>query len=362
MKGIFLPHCFIFAAGVFAAGIALTAFAQAPQLDKMDIVMKSVPDGPVARVNGVPIARAEFARLYTMELLRADQLSGDKGVPDGLRVQLGLRTLGNLIQQELLYQDAVKRGIQVTPAEVEERWKKQMTQYQKDGKQLSEPEVLQTLGVKDRQHVLGEVKRMLLVEKSYEYIIEQSPLKADEAAMRERYDAQKAFMVQPETLHLRQIFIRGGETEQQRRDARARADEALKRIHAGQRFDAVVKEVSEAPGKEHGGEMGPAPAKDFPEFMLEAAMRLKPEQISPVIASEFGYHIIQLISLAPGREISFDEAKPALERLLLAEKSEELINNYSDTLLNDPQNEVLVYLELEKNLALDPTLHQLLVN
>ena len=58
-----------FVAAVLVAVVCgVPAAGQAPDLDNMDLVLKSVPDGPVARVKGVSVSRGDFVRFYQMEV------------------------------------------------------------------------------------------------------------------------------------------------------------------------------------------------------------------------------------------------------------------------------------------------------
>ena len=88
--------------------------------------------------------------------------------------------------------------------------------------------------------------------------------------------------------------------------ARAKAEEVLQRVtDGGEDFVAVAEEVSDDPGsKEEGGDLGWHPRGDFvPEFD-EVAFSLTPGQIyTDVVESQFGYHIIKLEEFDPTREL-----------------------------------------------------------
>ena len=328
--------------------------AQAPPLEKMDIVLRSVPDGPVAHINGASIPRAEFVRVYRMEILRAAAARGSiDAVDDRMRIGLGLRALSNLVNQELLYQEAQKKNLAIPSSKVAERWEAQMAEYREGDATLSETQILEGLGVKDRATVLAEVERMMLIDKMTQQIADQSGVSVTEAELLELYAKNRDGLVRPDTLHIRQLFIRGAKDDRIKADAKGRAERALKRIHAGQRFEGVAKDVSESPGGESGLDMGPWPVTEFPPFLAEAALKLKPGQISGIIESEFGFHIVKLVAAEAGSDLGFEQAKPLLERSFLARRGEEAILNYCDGLING-EADILVYLELEKSLATDP--------
>ena len=172
--------------GAFAAVIAAcgVATAQAPNLDAMDIVLKSVPDGPVAKVNGRLIDRADFTRLYQGELLAVMRRASADQLPDAARAQLGLRCVGLLVERELLHDEAIKRGVTVPREHIEKAWQAQLEQTQKvvkerEGKDLTEQDVLTRLGFTAREEVYTSLERALITEKLRATIIRESDIQID---------------------------------------------------------------------------------------------------------------------------------------------------------------------------------------
>lgn len=340
---------------------AVPGVAQAPDLESMDLVLKSVPDGPVAKVSAVSIGREAFIQLYRAELARVTQLTG-KDVPDGGKVKLAMWCIGTLIEQELLYQEAVRRQITLPAGVAEQAWKEQFEQIRqrlsREGKkEIGEARVLANLGFESRQDMLGKLERGLLIEKMRATVIRDSGVTATDDEVSEHYDNEKDRFARPDTMHLRQIFIRvsgnGPRARQQREDARTRADDTLARIQSGQSFQGLVRTVSEAPGSGTGGDLGPAPIDRLPPFLVDPALTMDPGEISGVIESEYGFHIIQLVEIVPAVQATLERAAPAIKNRLLAEKEAEAVHDYCDTLVLKDYN-VKVFLELEKTLSLNP--------
>lgn len=349
-----------FGAFLIAMGMGVAAAAQAPNLDAMDVVLKSVPDGPVAKVNGRLVDSNAFKQIYQAELLSVMRQTQSAEVPDPARAQLGLRCVGLLIERELLHDEAIKRNITVPIENVEKAWQAQLAQTQKAIKErenvdLDEGQVLARLGFSDRKEVLASLERALITEKLRATIIRESEIKVTDEEIRAEFDTDKAEYGAPARVHLQQIFVNpakiGGTKAEKDVQARAKAQQALDRLMSGQTFEAVARALSDAPDAQKGGDMGVQAASALPPFMANAAAGLKPGEISGVIESEFGFHVIRLVAFEAPQDANFDDNARAVRARLLAERGAMVIHDYCDTLVKNGA-EVEVYLELEKNLVL----------
>ena len=117
-------------------------------------------------------------------------------------------------------------------------------------------------------------------------------------------------------------------------NARARADEARARALAGEDFAELAREVSEGPSAEAGGDLGfAAPEQMVPAF-AEAASALDPGEISEVVRTNFGFHVIKVEEKKPEVTLTLEEANDRVRLILnqnkIAEKVQELIRTLGE--------------------------------
>jgi peptidyl-prolyl cis-trans isomerase SurA len=113
-------------------------------------------------------------------------------------------------------------------------------------------------------------------------------------------------------LHLAHIIVRVPEqaTPQQLAKISVRAEQALQQLRAGEDFAKVAAVYSDAPDALSGGAMGARPADRLPSLYADAAKKLNPGEVSGVLRSPAGFHIIKLL----GRQGAAAAAMPALRQ------------------------------------------------
>lgn len=338
-------------------GTPLWASAQAPDLASMDIVQKSVPDGPVIRVGRQTIADIDFVLLYRSELNRFAQTNPTAPLTDENRVRIALYCVDILVEQELLYQEAVRHQL---PAPADEVTKQATAQYERlrkgfsqtAGREVTESEILDRLGYQDRSEINDEIKRAILVAMMRKRIMSEHEKSISDSAIAEVYEENKAQFSTPDRVHLRQIFMLAESTDAAVRvAAKQKAADALERLFSGQRFETVAKEVSESSDAAQGGDMGFKAVEVVLPVMREALKSMQAEDISEVLESEFGYHIIQLVARKDAQDIPKDKAYSIIRSQLVKQESQQVVRQYCDRLI-ESNTRVDVFLEMEQNLAL----------
>ena len=119
---------------------------------------------------------------------------------------------------------------------------------------------------------------------------------------------------QPEKVQVRHILIKTqGKPKEELPKLKAKAEDLLKQLHSGADFADLAKKNSEDPGSAvKGGELGPiVRGQTVPNFE-KAAFSLKPGDLSDLVETEYGYHILQVEAKTAAHTQSFEEVKPQL--------------------------------------------------
>lgn len=142
-------------------------------------------------------------------------------------------------------------------------------------------------------------------------------LAANQAKVREVYDTRADDFTTPEKVRARHILIQlpRDASEEATSVAQELAEAALARLQAGEDFAAVAKEVSEDPGtKDQGGELGLFGRGERVVELEEAAFALEPGQLSEVVRSDNGLHIVLLEERVAAGQLPFEEVAQQIAR------------------------------------------------
>ena len=137
-------------------------------------------------------------------------------------------------------------------------------------------------------------------------------VKLNEEEIEEYYKENKEDFIKDEEYHLHHILVESQED----------AEAVLEKISGGADFAELAKERSLCPSKEKGGDLGFITRGMTVKPFEDAAFALKPGEISEVVKTEFGYHIIKLEEISPERQKTLEETKVEIEFTLLPEKEQ----------------------------------------
>jgi peptidyl-prolyl cis-trans isomerase C len=240
--------------------------------------------------------------------------------------------LDQRIASILLRAEAESRGLGATPEEIDARMKDFRSRYKSD-EEFEQALANNSMTVeKARDQFAQDLARMKYVEK---VILPTIPI-TDEA-MKKFYDENQDRMQQPERIKLRQILIvvPADATEEQRSQARQRAEAAQKRAKAGEDFKALAQEVSEDPTGKQGGELpwvAKGDLRQLPTFE-QAGWALEKGQVSDVVETPAGFHVIQCMDRQAPRMAQFDEVKDRIHMVLQNQAAQEKLRTVVEELM-----------------------------
>jgi len=139
-------------------------------------------------------------------------------------------------------------------------------------------------------------------------------LQVPEEALKLQYQNNIQQYQVPNQVHVQHILLKTvGATDAVVEETRKKAEDVLKQARKGAKFDELAKKYSEDPGsKDKGGDLGfIRQGQTVPEFE-KAAFSLAPGQISDLVKTQYGFHIIKVLEKETAHTRSFDEVKGAL--------------------------------------------------
>jgi peptidyl-prolyl cis-trans isomerase D len=125
-------------------------------------------------------------------------------------------------------------------------------------------------------------------------------------------------------------------------EAQHRADDLLKQLKSGAKFEDVAKKYSEDPGSANvGGSLGWIGKGQMAAEFEKAAFSLPKGQISDVVKSLDGFHIVRVDDKQEAHVKSLDEVKSLIEPILKHQKGQQAAQKKADALLKDARAEGL---------------------
>ncbi|BCB96008.1 peptidylprolyl isomerase [Dissulfurispira thermophila] len=261
----------------------------------------------VAIVNGAAITRAdldmEINRLLPQELYH-------RSVTPEKQAEIEKKAIENLINAELFFMEAKRQGFKIDNAEVKKRLDAVKASYQ--NKKAFE-DALKRIGMTFA--VFEEkVRQGMMVEKLIEKEVKLSLTDKD---LEEYYKKNPEKFKEPEAVRLRYVYIKINPSEPDgKKKAKERAKEAYSKIKSGTDFAQIAQTYSNDMSRIKGGDVGFVHRGTIPQDIEKVAFALKAGQVSEILETDTGYHIIKVEEKRASRHVSFKEIKDKLKREL----------------------------------------------
>lgn len=306
--------------GVFAQSEskpAVPAVKEAAGAAAETAVKEALPE-VVAKVNGTPITALEFKRANKVLLAGA---RGAQIAPEQKKEMEG-QVLEQLIKAELLYQASQKLEVKDLDAQVEAKLaqnKAKIPNFEKAVKELDMTE-------KDLREF---TKRDLMITNFVEKTIVPK-LAVTEADSKKFYDDNPDRFTRPESVKASHILIGVDQkaTADEKKAAREKAEKLLQDLKKGADFAELAKANSTCPSSKQGGDLGFFGKGQMVPPFEKAAFALKPGEVSDLVETSFGYHIIRLAEKKASEKADFKDARPRIDDYLKNQKIGAAINDF----------------------------------
>jgi peptidyl-prolyl cis-trans isomerase SurA len=252
-------------------------------------------EGVVAVVGDEIILKSELDEQVAFYLMQAKISTADTARVNEARREI----LDRMIDAKVIVNEARRLKVTVSKEEldkaVEDAIKEVKTRMGSEEKfqQQLEKEGLteEKLRSKYRQELNSQLLAMKLVERDVRSKIKVTDQDVDSFYADRKQDLPK----KPAEVTLAQIVILAQADSAVEKEARDKAQQILDSIKVGHSFEQLAAEYSDDPSAENGGDVGFVKKGDFEGDFEKAALALKPGQVSGLIRTRFGYHIIKLV-------------------------------------------------------------------
>lgn len=296
----------------------------------------SVSNAPaVAKVNGTVITKVEFER--AMKVMLA-QTGAPSSLTSDQKKSAETAVLNQLVSAELLFQEARKLEIK----DIE----KLVTKKIDDAKaKFSSPaqfyKSLSDNGITENE-LKDYARKEIYINNLIEVRIASKVVVTDDEERR-FYDENPDMFKMPESVRASHILIGFDPkaSDAERNLAREKAETILKKVRGGADFSTAAKENSTCPSSKQGGDLGFFTRGQMVLPFENVAFKLNIGEVSDVVETQFGYHIIKVLEKQPARSIFFDEVRKKVHDYLTSQKIREGITDYVEKLRKDGKVEIL---------------------
>ncbi|HEX8349927.1 MAG TPA: peptidylprolyl isomerase, partial [Hymenobacter sp.] len=269
--------------------VAATTIASFAQLGIGRPVGRQLADAIIVKVDNQIVLQSDLDAAYAQEVARVE----GKPLPPDLRC----RILQGIVLNKLMLAKAETDSVTVTDELVNGELNRRMAYFvQQIGseKKLEEFYNKPLKALKD--DLRGQVKDQLVQQKMQETIagkVTVTPREVRQYFSRVPKDSLPYFSTEVE---VGQIVKLAQINQSAKQATMAKLNDIRARIQAGESFETLAKQFSQDPGSAvEGGYLGFFKRKELVPEYEAAALRLEPGQMSPVVESQFGFHLIQLI-------------------------------------------------------------------
>ncbi len=287
---------------------------------------QATPLPPVATVNGVAISQQDFDFEFQQtigQMAQRGQMIGEENMP-----MVRQSVLSRMIEEELLFQDTQTQGIDIPDQRVADELARVKTRFPSE----AEFQTALTALKMSEGDLKRKIHRGLAIQQLISTLVRDVQVTDEE--MQAFYENNPSLFQSPEQVQARHILIKvAPEAEESaKKEALQKIKDVQKKIKAGEDFAALAQAHSEGPSSVKGGDLGFFRRGQMVKSFEEAAFALQKDEVSDVVETRFGYHLIQVTDRRPAGAIGFEEAKGRIAENIKKEKDGQVVRQYIEKL------------------------------
>jgi len=293
----------------------------------------------VAKGKGFEIKRAQLDDAVIS--LKSTALARGQTIPPDQAAMLDQQVLDRLIQIQILLGKATEDD----KTKGQELFKKRFDMVRtRAGSDEVLNRQLKSVGMNQ-----DDLKAKMIEEATAESVLDRElQIAISDDAVKKYYDDNPARFEQPEMVRASHILLMTSDpathadlSDDKKAAKRKLAEELVKRARAGDDFAKLAKEYSEDPGsKDKGGEYTFPRGQMVAEFEA-VAFALKTNEVSDVVTTQFGYHVIKSSEKIPAKKVELSKVSPDIKEYLKQQATQKQLPAYMDKLKKDAGVEIL---------------------
>ena len=287
-----------------------------------------VVSGIAAIVNDEVITYLELNREYALALKEEEKLGT---VSPDAAVKLKRQVLDSMVDKKLVQQKIKELNILISDGEISQS----IDEIKRQNKMTQEMLVSALLaqGMTFEQYKLQmkeQMERLRLMSQEV-----KSKIQVGEREIKEYYDANLALYREEPTYRARHIFLKVDKkaSTEEIKKIMAKASDVMNEARSEKDFAALARKYSDDAGAaKDGGDLGTFKKGDMLPEIESAVITMKPGEISELVATPAGFHIIKLEEKTEGKVKPFETVSASIEELLYKKKSEARFKQWAEDL------------------------------
>lgn len=290
-----------------------------------------------AKINDRTVSMQEFEREVNNHMMRYQGGQGD--LPPAFVQQIRTQAINTLINREVLLQESEKKGIAVDKQKVQ-------AGIQSIQKRFPNQEQFEE-ALKSMKLSRDDLEKQYMQKTKIETLLDQQivskiSIKEDEA--KAYFNDHVDEFSQKEQIRARHILIKvdNAADEKKKTEARQQLVKVQKKIMAGEDFSELAKQYSQGPSSVKGGDLGYFGKGQMVKPFEDVAFKLAPNEVSDIVETRFGYHLIKVVDRKSEKKAEFEENKKRVTEKLKNQRIQQEVGAYIQKLRKEATIENLI--------------------